>query len=210
MANTPNLNRRIEPAAISLTTYTPGQIGENPKAWLEKQAQDGMTLLAHADDGVIWGKVMGTEIVLPNIPDFVQAELRPITLQMARLFNEETELFLWRAGEGVWQARQVTDLAVGSQGGDEGFASAFDEQQVLWGTGIVGFDGEFSLAEDGEEGFHHAPPVRQPEGLFGSHERLRGERKLRLNVRHYLAEDEHTGWLRVALSRLIGVGMEEE
>lgn len=210
MTNKPILNRSIEAAAIVFTNHSPEEIGANPVVWLGKEAQDGMALLAHADDGVIWGKVMGEKIVFPDIDNFSQAELRPITLQMARLFNEETEIFLWRTGEGVWQARRVTDLEAGSQARDKRFPWAFDEQQVLWGMGIIGFDGEFSLAADGEEGLHHAPPVRQPEGLFDERsERLRGERKLRLTVRQYLTEDEQTGWLRIGMSRLVSVGMEE-
>ena len=215
MAERKILDRKIEPGSVMLEQFAPAEVGAEPVAWLKGKATDGMVLLAHADDGVIWGRVRNGEFDTPQIdrPDFKQVTLRPITLQMARLFDETTEIFLWRVDEGSWRARQVTD-AMGGEGNDPRFRQRFDEYQVLWGTGIIDFDGEFSLANDGEEEFHHAPPVGIDIGSFApEHEiqiRRRGKRNLRLKVRHYLESDGETGWLRVAQSRLVGVEMEEK
>jgi CRISPR-associated protein (TIGR03984 family) len=201
------LNRTIAQRSVTTETFASELIAQDPISWLKGKATDEMILLAHADDGVIWGRFRNHTFYPPQTLDFVQAELRPVTLQMARLFSQETEIFLWRVNEGMWRARQVTDGDVVVEGSSSN-RSCFDEEQVLWGTGIIGFDGEFSLSEDGEEGFHHAPPVHVAEGLFGEHQRRRGERKLRLMVRHYLEEDKATGWLRIGMSRLTDVGME--
>lgn len=202
------LKRQIEHRVVDMQTISSDIIGEDPVTWLIEQATDEMILLAHADDGVIWARFRNGEFQMPRLSkvNFEQAMLRPLTLQMARVFNQDTEIFLWRIDEGVWCARQVTDTR--SEAHDSQAHPCFDEDQVLWGTGIIDFDGEFSLAEDGEEGFHHAPPAGIAEGLFGQHARLRGERKLRLLVRHYLEADETTGWHRIGMSRLISVRME--
>ena len=202
------LNRQIKHCTVEIQTIDSNIVGADPVTWLMGHAVDEMILLAHADDGVIWARFRNGEFQVPRLSnvDFEQAVLRPLTLQMARVFNQDTEIFLWRIDEGTWCARQVTDARAEAQ--DSQARPCFDEDQVLWGTGIINFDGEFSLAEDGEEGFHHAPPVRTAEGLFGQHARLRGERKLRLAVRHYLETDTATGWHRIAMSRLTDVGME--
>jgi len=165
--------------------------------WLLAQAQEfGLTtLLAHADDGLIWGQVRGERLYLSSeyFPR-VSPPLRAVTLQEARLFGPEAELHLWRDEEGRWQARLVQD-------GTGEPVERFDEYQMLWGTRREGEKGGFTLVSDGEMGHRHAPPVPADKLRFGQ----KGRRPLRLQVRHYLATDDHTGLLYVYLSRLVAV-----
>lgn len=202
------LDRKIEQGKVQIIKFAPSAVGAYPEAWLLSLAEEGMTLLAHADDGVIWGTVRNRQFDWPNINGFQQAALRPETLQIARLFNTGAEVFLWRIDEGRWQARLLYDGSGTPPPGTEpvsGVNHYFDEAQVLWGTGIIGFDAPFSQANDGEEQFHHAPPVRQDKVRWGRQERGKGDRRLRLHVRHYLEEDKETGWLRIGMSRLFKV-----
>jgi CRISPR-associated protein (TIGR03984 family) len=167
--------------------------------WLVAQAQahDLTTLLAHADDGVIWGEMRQKQLLTSgdvfSEPD-VSPPLRALTLQQARLFGPAAELLLWRT-EGGWQARLVTDDV-----GDE--VECFDEWQILWGTRCEGSRDGFTLVADGAQGLRHAPPVRVDVRLFDPGE---NRRPLRLQVRHYLETDTESGLLRVTLSRLVQV-----
>lgn len=145
-------------------------------------------LLAHADDGVIWGKVTGRKLALSgdSFPDLSPA-LRAETLQQARLFGSGAEAFLWRADDG-WQGRTVTE-AEGEVG------PAYDEVTILWGTTVEARSGEFTRVVEGQQGIRHAPPVSLGPGKFESH-------SIRLVVRHYLDFDGD-GAAFVSLSRLV-------
>ena len=74
-------------------------------AWLTEQAGDYelTTLLAHADDGVIWGKFdQGWQLSSANFPDN-SPPLRLETLQGCRMFAETAEVYLWRDEQDKWQ-----------------------------------------------------------------------------------------------------------
>jgi len=191
MANEKKI-RTIKSGKVKLQPFSPKEIAADPLTWLNDQAKQGMILLAHADDGVIWGKVVSDDdnklrFQFPSAALLSQAELRAETLTMAWLFNDSEEIFLWRVAEMQWQARTIRD--------NEGEpASFFDEAQILWGTTAEGRDTDFVRMTEGAQGLRHAPPQELWQEGARSH-------PLRLYVRHYLQEED--GWLRVAFSRLI-------
>jgi len=172
-----------------------------PRAWLEKQANELKLhyLLAHADDGVIWGrlddqfklKLAGEEI------EAVKVELRSETLQQARLFDTTGELLLWKTDLG-FQARYAGD--------EEGTQAEFDDENlILWGTDEEPHEG-FTLLIEGAQGMLHAPPAAKGKG-----------KRLALVVRHYLGYDDESlldknhqdsipkdGRMYVITSRLVG------
>jgi CRISPR-associated protein (TIGR03984 family) len=159
----------------------------DPVAWLHEQAAQaaqGTLLLAHADDGVIWGKVVdGTLLTMPqNTP------LRAETLQQARLFNAQGECYVWRDGDGKFYARIITD----SEGAP---IECFDEPQILWGDRAELVDHGFTMMSDGAQGLVHYVPIQVTKARAG-------KRPLRLTVRHYLKQDDN-GFVRVAYSRLV-------
>lgn len=178
---------------------TPGVdgFGANPGTWLLKQAaKHGLTtLLAHADDGVIWGEAKHGRLHLSSecFPT-VSPPFREVTLQECRLFGPNAELYVWRGGEGGWRARTVRD-GVGE------LMFSFDEYQVLWGTRRDDEQGGFTLVSDGARGHRHAPPVPGDNLSFVESD----HRPLRLQVRHYLVIDPDTGLVTVGLSRLVSV-----
>lgn len=173
-----------------------GGLADDPATWLVRQGKehDLTTLLAHACDGVIWGRMNGARLVVSHeVFNDVSPELRPETLQQARLFSDRAELLAWRDGEGEWQARLLRD---GEGAGDRW---CFDEPQILWGDDQEGDSMHgFTCVTDGQQGLRHVVPLTEIP-FTGS-----GERPLRLGVRHYLEADED-GMLTIVHSRLTGV-----
>lgn len=162
-----------------------------PAAWMQTQAkQYGFTyLLAHADDGVIWGKFdAGSLKISGDVFPEVKVALRAATLQQARLFCKTAELLVWKSGQS-WKARLIADET------GKPPDCLPDEQYLLWGTlGGKGKNGDgFTLLFEGEQGLQHAPPKT---GL-GKDDRVA------LVVRHYVEYDDETGQARIGLSRLV-------
>ena len=184
----------VEPVAVD-------SLGD-VKSWVEKQAaKHGLKwLLAHADDGVIWGRIdaNGQLITSDSVAPHISPPLRAETLQQARLFAEHAELLLWRDGDNRWHARLIRDAAVEET---PTFTDAIDEAQILWGTDPQPLGDDFTLMSDGAQGLRHAVPLKV-EGKFDE-----TSRPLRLWVRHYLKDDDN-GFTRIVASRLLDLRLE--
>ncbi len=167
---------------------------EELRKWLQTKAgEHGLSyLLAYADDGVIWGRLADTGQLQLSGEAFgeVSVELRPSTLQQARLFGPIGELFLWRMDEG-FSCRLITD-------GEAKPKNALEDTYWLWGTrGRLG--GEFTLMEEGKQGLFHAPPLKDAARRRGG-----------LKVRHYVEYDPETGQAYISHSRLVDLQIVEE
>lgn len=170
------------------------------KQWLQTQATtyDLVYLLAHADDGVIWGRFTNGQLITSHDAAQNDSDARPIcsrlrieTLQHARLFAIHAELLLWRDGQNACHARLIRDAKTGeSAEWDE----AFDEPQLLWGTHGKHLLSNFTLLEDGAQGLRHAVP--QPLSLDANRETT----PPRLFIRHYINK---AGFTRIVASRLV-------
>jgi hypothetical protein len=76
-------------------------------SWLEEQARNGKLnyLLAHAEDGVIWGRFDNNQLTTAekvfHQPKFKVdfPSLRLLTLQQCRVFGQNGEVLLWQTGE---------------------------------------------------------------------------------------------------------------
>jgi CRISPR-associated protein (TIGR03984 family) len=168
--------------------------GDNGSGWL----------LGHDLDGLIWGHIAnGTIVIAHDIqvsePPFVfstpvytswGAPLRFATLQDLRIFNEHTELRIWRKHNKL-QACRVTE-----KDGESGYYC--DENQIL----IAGHclkqqksNGTVFSFIQGPAGQKQALPV----DWDGTGQRYR------LQVRHYFDTDQTTGMLHVSDSRLLGL-----
>jgi CRISPR-associated protein (TIGR03984 family) len=176
-------------------------LGAGVLGWLKELPATGpyRWLLAHADDGIIWGQFRGDTLVIAAdivtalpLPRVQCAALREETLQEVRLFGEAAELHLWRDSSlAPWQACRLDD-AKGSPGAET--CAAFDEAHLLWGTRpIAGADG-FTLVEHGSEGLRHVVPLAIPL------ETDLVKNPLRLWVRNYFSD---RGRARVFASRLL-------
>jgi CRISPR-associated protein (TIGR03984 family) len=178
------MSREIK--TVKCTFGKPEKITNPKAAWKEKvESNLFQYLLAHADDGVIWGKVENGKLVLSSkaYPE-ISPKLRVDTLRELRLFGKEAEWFLWRVEAG-WRARLITD-------GSGPEVDVFTESYILWGTDAVGKAQEpFTLVTEADTGIRHAPPLP-----------FKGRHSLRLVMRHYLGFDEHNA-AYIKLSRLV-------
>ncbi len=153
-------------------------------------------LLAHADDGVIWGEFRpdGLHTSSDAFPH-ISPSLRVETLQQMRLFGPLSELLIWRDGS-FWQARLIKD-EVGEP------HEYFDEAYLLWGNNAEQKKDGFVLLREGKEGLRHAPPLNYEGPLPANLKDCTF-----IKVRHYLAYDEDDQ-AYIAYSRLVSIGGRE-
>lgn len=162
----------------------------NPAAWLAGQAtaKDLTWLLAHADDGAIWGKVENGSLRLSgDIFDKISPPLRSTTLQQLWLFGLEAELYLWQIEPGRFSARLLTEI-------DSVTPDCLEEEYLLWGTSSEQSKEGFTVLVDGKQGLNHAVPL--------SSVQIDEQHRLSLTIRHYLAYDED-GQAYIKVSRLV-------
>ncbi|CBN58545.1 MULTISPECIES: type III-D CRISPR-associated protein Csx19 [Kamptonema] len=170
--------------------------------WLEQKARYYQLkyLLAHADDGVIWGHFDNNNLV--NSGDvFPQlAKLRLCTLQQCRVFSKNAEVMLWKIGQDNWKARLIKD-----DNNPERCLEP-DESQILWGTQKEEEKNGFTLVSDGSQGLKHGVPLMN---ISFSQDKNNLHRPIRLQVRHYIDYDD-SGVARIYLSRLVDLTTKEE
>lgn len=163
----------------------------SPTAWLAEAAArfGATTLLAHADDGVVWGRIDNGRFITP-FGGGAGAELRDVTLQEARVFGKDAEVLVWREAPGTYRGRVIRRAHDGER---PSWEKAFDEPNLLWGQPVRALSGGFTLLSEGAMGHEHAPPVS-----------LEGKQRAALQVRHFVGYDEH-GVARMEGSRLVGI-----
>ncbi|MDA0211211.1 MULTISPECIES: CRISPR-associated protein Csx19 [unclassified Desertifilum] len=158
--------------------------------WLDAHAQTYHLkyLLAHADDGIIWGHFRQENLNISNCVLPQSPLLRLATLQQCRVFSQVGEVMLWKFS-GEWKARFISDLKI----------NPIIENQILWGT--HGYKREhkgFTILKDGSQGLKHAVPITDIE--VDKAEKL--VQPVRLTVYHYIDYGDN-GIARIHLSRLV-------
>lgn len=208
------MTRNLSYAKIELTRFTPDpDFVTNPHQWLndwlgQHPLLNMQGLLAHADDGLIWGKVDNSAVVLSSqfYPD-VSPPLHAVTLQQLRLFGLQAELHLWRTAELTFQARLLQDQELTGLPNLSALnpTAYFDEAQILWGDRPdeqhPSQNGFTPVAEGQGLRLRHTPPLTVPALAFDPE---KNRRPLRLHVRHYLTTDE-IGQARINLSRSVKI-----
>ena len=163
--------------------------------WLSRQMRINQLgyLLAHADDGVIWGRLDEEGLITShNVEPECTPPLRIETLQTVRIFGPDGELLVWRDEMGVWTGRQIAEYTLDTP---PGWARAFDERQILLGTKAEPRGRNFTLMREGSQGLVHIVPLKVTGRIDEQH------RPLRLVVRHYV-RIERNGFMRIDASRL--------
>lgn len=165
-------------------------------------------LLAHCYDGVVWGYLCGDSWSLSNsaFPG-ISPEISETNLLEMRIFDDSREIMLWKRRSGI-AGRVIRDSkAYLSQ--DDPFRP-LDDAYVLWGSRLLEVRNGFSLVEE-PTGVRHAVPVpctKDDFPLVGSETTGRPWHPLRLDVRWYFSEDEQSGAVHIAASRLFDVRKE--
>lgn len=156
-------------------------------------------LLAHCYDGVTWGRLDDNGRFWRLSSTFFPDRCPPISasnLLEIRLFGPEMETLIWRKKTG-FSGRRLIDALEEDDGSP---IRPDDENRVLLGDRLVdGPKGGFACVGTAD-GKMQALPIPCAEADFG------GKRSpLRLKVRHYFEQDEQTGAVRVAASRLVDI-----
>src|SRR5215510_4372997 len=128
------MNEFKKTALPTITIFDPKDIPDNfadsEGVWLAQQAvqllskDESCYLLIHADDGVLWGYIKATQVIVP--PSDVVSILRSATIQQCRVFRQSGELFIWRESEGIWRGRLLIE--------DRSDYEVIEEEQILWGN----------------------------------------------------------------------------
>ncbi|MBD2150638.1 TIGR03984 family CRISPR-associated protein [Pseudanabaena sp. FACHB-1277] len=173
--------------------------------WLERQAKKHNLryLLAHAEDGVIWGRFdddglkTSGDVLFDKCTKFHPAKLRSQTLQECRIFSKDGgELHLWRNG-GKWRSHFTAD---------DQYKEKIEERQILWGThGEKNEQYGFTLLRDGSQGLRHAVPFTD----IKVDENQKLVKPVRLVVHHYITYDD-AGVARISHSRLVDLTTKEK
>lgn len=169
-------------------------------SWLEEQAQFHQLpyLLAHAEDGVIWGRFdngkLTTAEKIFHKPEFKVdlPQFRLLTLQQCRIFGQNGELLIWQISE-----KKLRWRFIGNPEEDK-----IPESQILWGTNGIK-RGNFTLLWDGSQGLKHAVPFTEID--------LKGDKlanPVRLLVHHYITDDGD-GVARIYRSRLVNLSADK-
>lgn len=170
-----------------LQSPKPGEL----ETWMVEQLKIyGNTLLAFADDGVIWGKLVnGALKTAPDAPGLSEK-----TLQQASIFGAECEVRLFRNEISEWRTLRVVD------GNDPELV--IKERQVLWGDKVT---------QSAKDGFFYAEEYRAgiPGQWLPLEEPFGPEKCARLEIHHLVEVDPETGEARIAASRLAGLSVSE-
>ncbi|MBD2426956.1 CRISPR-associated protein Csx19 [Phormidium sp. FACHB-1136] len=165
--------------------------------WIEAQFKEYNLkyLLAHADDGVIWGHFRTGKLSTSNAVLEQSPPLRIMTLQQCRIFGKAGEVLLWNTNN-TWNARLLFDPPDKKH--------IIEERQLLWGTHGKKREPEgFTCLKDGSQGLKHAVPFTEIE--------LENDGKLVQPVRlvvHQFIDYDDDGLARVTLSRLVDLTTE--
>jgi CRISPR-associated protein (TIGR03984 family) len=167
--------------------------------WLQIQAKEYQLkyLLAHAEDGVIWGQ-FDDSYQLITVDEIFQTvnfpKLRLLTLQQCRIFGDLGEVLLWK-NYTEWKARVVTDNTS---------VEFIEEEQILWGTQQEKEINGFTLLSDGSQELKHAVPLTGLSNYFSANKK-KLYRPVRMLVKHYIKYDDETGLARIFISRLVSL-----
>src|SRR5205807_79238 len=104
------MRREIINTAATCETIEMVGFADRPIKWLSQQMRthELKYLLAHADDGVIWGRLDGEELITSHdLEPKYSPPLRVETLQMVRIFAPVGELLVWHDEAGAWAGRLI-------------------------------------------------------------------------------------------------------
>lgn len=176
-------------------------------AWLKGQmGEERPYLLAHTDDGIIWGKWHEQQLVIANYLGNSQSlreiapPLQALTLQQAFIFGLNSQVHLYHDELENWAARRVQENAN---------ADVIPESQLLVGDEVIDCwpEQEFThLRDKRQQGLDQVLPIKIDETDIANGKRPR------LLVHHFVSYDPQSGEARIGLSRLVNVylGSEED
>lgn len=160
----------------------------------EARSEDGFRwLLAHCDDGVVWGKYEGGWRFGSDYFDICPRVSETNLIEM-RVFGDDRELLIWRTEEGL-KGRLLKDKAPLPKDAPTRWD---DEKRILAGNKFIASRGGFTRIGT-SSGAEQVVPL----------ELSRTDNTCYLKVRNYFEQDSETGAVRVAVTRLISLEKEK-
>ncbi|WP_448382313.1 type III-D CRISPR-associated protein Csx19 [Desulfosoma sp.] len=160
-------------------------------------------LLAHCRDGVTWGRFdrakgawrLSSSPFPDHCPGISQTNLLEI-----RLFGPRQEIFIWRCDEEFCGRLLIDDVKEETNSP----ARPDEETRILLGDRLEDGPKDGFTVVGTADGRQQVVPLEcSPEDFH------RKRSPLRLTVRHYFDQDEETGAVRIAASRLVHVFKED-
>lgn len=194
-----NLERKLNQKELQRIDLT-GSSSDEILKFLSEKKQDGDILLAYFQDGVLWGKVDGNELIYPKTPEFNDnAFLR------AHLFNESRELRVIQTPYGL-KVFENTE-----QDNYQGDDFSFDRNYLLWGDKIASVKPEerqagFTLLDMGQRGIRQLLPFEESD-FFTQDKKFK---RVVLRLRYYAKasqRDADRGNYHVYARRLLGLSI---
>ncbi|MBF0502755.1 MAG: hypothetical protein HQM09_21655 [Candidatus Riflebacteria bacterium] len=191
-----SLERENLPAGCIITPLSPSDcvkmIGDISSGKRPSSAsKDESWLLAHCDDGVVWGHAEpDNERLHLSWEAFagISPAIKTERLQSLRLFCHNAEILIWKA-ENEFRGRLLMDAPVSDES-----MKPLRRSVCLLGTRVVSTSKGFSLLED-KNGSRHAPPLNV---TFCDRPGEAG----RINILDYFSKDDESGKIRISASRL--------
>jgi len=164
----------------------------------DKSFKDVAWLLAHCHDGVTWGRLSDDQSWRLSSKFF--PELCPCisesNLLEIRLFGLDREILIWRTENG-FSGRILIDKPEHENNAP---CRPDDEIRILLGDRVLDSTKEGFTRVRTKSGMEQAIPLE-----CADKDCTEGRWPFRLKVRHYFEEDQKTGAVRVAASRLVNV-----
>jgi len=172
--------------------------------WVTKEGEscqegDYSWLLAHCHDGVTWGRFdsVTKDWLLSSTP---YAKLCPriseSNLLEIRLFGLEREILIWRT-ENDFSGRCLIDK---EERDNNDSCLPDNETRILLGDRVLDALKEGFTCVGTARGLRQAVPLECTDKDFAG-----GRWPLRVQMRHYFEQDDETGAVRVAASRLVTI-----
>lgn len=186
------------------TPILPPPTDDNVREWLAGRMKENnlITLLAFADDGVIWGRMDDDKLVISHEASQKDdkknyTQLRGKTLQQVFAFSEMMEVRIFRDEMGDWKAMKIEDEG-------EQFIT---ESQILWGD-------KPAKEEDQPVNRQFTKLLAERKGIPPQilpieREKYADGKYVRLEV-HHMVDFNEDGEAYIKLSRLAGISFGEK
>jgi CRISPR-associated protein (TIGR03984 family) len=156
-------------------------------------------LLAHCYDGVTWGRFNNVtkDWLFSSTPfQTLCPKISESNLLEIRLFGSEREILIWRT-ENEFSGRCLIDK---DEQDNNDPCRPDNETRILLGDRFLNTSKEGFTSVGSTRGLQQAVPLECTEKDFAG-----GRWPLRVKMRHYFEQDDETGAVRVAASRLVNI-----
>ena len=169
-------------------------------------AADFQWLLAYCDDGIVWGEQRAGKWALPGKAfREISPELKRESLIELRIFGKKSEILIWRNHNDTLNGRILSGN--GNAASLDKSLSSMEETFIVLGDRVVETFKDGFTVIGSSNGARHAVPFELKDTDFGTKDNSKWP--LRLGVTHYFAQDDKTGCVRIAASRLRSLEQEK-